>query len=699
MTQVDARNGTKFRRDECRTETEDAQKTPNFKYNTPEYFYQDDTGRLYNGTDNMTLTIKGCELFCGSWTFYWDAGPRVTTWIIPVLLLLSNIELSPIDKTRFMTIIHAIGDPIDSFWSLTHKVYIWHRLYAIGLQKSPGLPGEKINYAIRAFMAIRIALTRKKKKPKQNTKRLTKEERARVIATVLAGFEEIAGFGIESEEYYRMITQELGQLGTPNENPSIFEDWRRTARILADARTNEFSRTLLAILVYIFGLLAGFIPKIGGDNSTPPGGRIGSAIFLSWLVPLALLSNTIGTFTSRRTCLTIMRQFVWTVSQVDRRDSTWTSLSGKISFRPPGFPDDAQDGPLAVDSLHSTTGEITRPQKFIDRTRGSPSFSPTQEPSRNFIPDGTEMDTLIISKSAERVSTYPRRTSTDMPDRLLQAHSNEIEREPLVKPKSPKRVSISPRRDTTCVPDGNAQAKEIMVDIVRKDSWDEYWESLQWRGAIYTYRPWKVLYLDTDNRPRAHLNNFIMIAVASTPVGISAAGATIIIYNAVPPGFNCRHLWVIGITIAWIISAAVTSVIYAFYKTPTNGHRLWKIILYKDLFIGISSLLTILLSTVGAFNFCWCWSAKMDPQKPAYVPLNTDNEYRDKAKSVYSLVVGACIGAQLILYIAIMVAYRRGLKLVRWTEARRRVEWTHEMDDPPERTDDTFLLFWYRKNT
>jgi hypothetical protein len=29
-----------------------------------------------------------------------------------------------------------------------------------------------------------------------------------------------------------------------------------------------------------------------------------------WLVPLSLLSNIVGTFTSRRSCLTIMRLFV-----------------------------------------------------------------------------------------------------------------------------------------------------------------------------------------------------------------------------------------------------------------------------------------------------------------------------------------------------------------------------------------------------
>lgn len=210
-----------------------------------------------------------------------------------------------------MTIIHALGDPIDTFWSFIHKVYIWNRLYAIGLEKSPErledmdqrrLHIKALDSLSFGFRCIGVFLMLKKP--------LTRDGRARIIATVLAGFEDIAGAKIQSEDYYHMITKQLGNLGEPNEDATTFEQWRRTARILADARTNEFPRNCLAIFVYIFGLIAAFLPSTGGGNTLPPGGRIGSAIFLSWLVPLVLVSNTIGAFTSRRACLTIMSHFV-----------------------------------------------------------------------------------------------------------------------------------------------------------------------------------------------------------------------------------------------------------------------------------------------------------------------------------------------------------------------------------------------------
>jgi len=54
-------------------------------------------------------------MFCGSRPgWYRDPDTQVTNWIIPVFFLLSNIDLSPVDRRRFMAILHALGDPVDT---------------------------------------------------------------------------------------------------------------------------------------------------------------------------------------------------------------------------------------------------------------------------------------------------------------------------------------------------------------------------------------------------------------------------------------------------------------------------------------------------------------------------------------------------------------------------------------------------------
>src|SRR5213082_7679 len=83
---VNARESLRFDRDVCKNEIIASQMQANFTKNTPEFFLQDPiTKLLYNGSDNMTVTLAGCYEFCGSWTFYWDAVPRLMTWILPVL--------------------------------------------------------------------------------------------------------------------------------------------------------------------------------------------------------------------------------------------------------------------------------------------------------------------------------------------------------------------------------------------------------------------------------------------------------------------------------------------------------------------------------------------------------------------------------------------------------------------------------------
>src|SRR5947207_5500673 len=123
-----------------------------------EVFFRDDAGNPMFHADNLTLTLPGCRKVCGpKYGWYTDIGPRLSVWLIPIFLLITNIDLSPLDKRRFLAIFHFLGDPIDSFWSLIHKIDAWDHCYSMA---------EK--YHVNAC-----------------------ERRKRVIATVLAGVEEV----------------------------------------------------------------------------------------------------------------------------------------------------------------------------------------------------------------------------------------------------------------------------------------------------------------------------------------------------------------------------------------------------------------------------------------------------------------------------------------------------------------------------
>jgi hypothetical protein len=234
-------------------------------------FYRGNDGVPMSTPEHPVLNYVGCSEMCGAdFGWYKDIGPRLSTWLIPVFLLLSNMEVSPLDKRRYLMLIHLLGDPIDSLWSLLTKLEAWSRCYHLA-QAMCG-SNDKI--------------------------------KVRNVATVLGGFEELVGFSENPAEVYNAVK-------TRSKNGREFDQLiPRTAQQLADSRTDERLRTLLATTLYIYQLISAFITTVGGGNTSPPGGRIGITMFLTWIIPSILLSNAIGGFTSRRVCYSILETFI-----------------------------------------------------------------------------------------------------------------------------------------------------------------------------------------------------------------------------------------------------------------------------------------------------------------------------------------------------------------------------------------------------
>jgi hypothetical protein len=464
-----------------------------------EVFFRDSNGWPMVGPGNVTLTLPGCRQLCGPHqAWYWDIGPRLSTWLIPILLLLSNVDLSPLDKRRFMAIIHLVGDPIDSLWSLIHKIDAWDRCYFLAGQYNPACA-----------------------------------HRRKVIATVFAGFEEIEGPRIRSKRYFDVLAERSGL-----NQEDKFREWRRTASELADSRTDEFLRTCLAIFLYIYQVIAGFVPAVGGGNTSPPGGRIGTAMFISWLVSAVLLSNVIGGFTSRRSSFTIMSRFC--------------ERTGNRYEMPPPI-----------------TSELFRGFKSVERTSSTP-----------------------------------------------------------------------------------------------------YFESLSWSTAIYTFRTSKTGYINAERDWR---RTALILSFSILPIFIGTIGGFIIIWYTDPIGFNCRHLWLIGIFIAWFVSVFVTW--FSYTSCFTTGKYHWRFVLIKDACIAISSIIVIFLSSSGLFNSCFCWSGFYYYHGSAHVPLNVNPFYDYKDGTMYPAVVAICLFLQIFTFALIARSWREGLRVMRWGEKTRHKEW------------------------
>ncbi|KAF2650570.1 hypothetical protein K491DRAFT_126087 [Lophiostoma macrostomum CBS 122681] len=248
-------------------------------------FYRDHYGQPMSDPGYPILTIAGCDEFCGKGRgWYVDIGPRLSTWLIPVFLLLSNVEVSPLDKRRYLMIVHLLGDPIDSLWCLLLKIEAWSRCYRLALYGREG-----------------------------------KDERhVRNLATVLGGIEELSGNYAHPLEVYNTIRAQ-----TALEDDELQTLIGRTAQQLADSRSDERLRTLLATALYFYQLVSAFVTTVGGGNTSPPGGRIGTTMFMTWVIPTILLSNAVGGFTSVRVCYNILETFY---RDATSRSDLWAHL-------------------------------------------------------------------------------------------------------------------------------------------------------------------------------------------------------------------------------------------------------------------------------------------------------------------------------------------------------------------------------------
>lgn len=618
-----------------------------------------------NGKDEQypVLTLLGCHQLCtGDGRWYFDAGQRIITWLLPVVLLVGNIDVSPLDKWRYFEVAHLLGDPIDSMWSLLAIVDAWSLCLFLAERELGvflGLTRQQLGTILAAigeivgpeqdpFLCLRDLVfprdasqnegdalqdegdsaqpmsTRNLKQPIQQSYEMPKQPGQGNITTV-NGSTDQDNTGEESEDANTPEERLISK--TPRAcSPKVIKILKDSAYEIADSRTDDIIRTIFAICLYILQVLAAFIAALGGGNSSPPGGRIGTAMLLTWLIPAILLSNSVGGFASRRSCFRVISKMTNNIRAEQKRQRLLLSL-----------------------------------RRLQKQPQSQEQVQAGQEPLQR------ELQELVqfLQETGEETQNVP------IPETTLEKKINDKE---------------------------------------------TFFRDQRWRGGSDVYRPEKSHHFDT----RSKKYSWIIPLLSIGPVFISFIFGSAIIGMTPPYGFNCRSVMLISITSAWILSTLITyataklerlsarchryltSFTHAIEKLGglnTRGHRYltfftraieklgglstrdrWYFVFWKDLVVAVPSVLLVFFSSAGLFNTCDCWSFRISKKDDAHVPLNVTSEFENLDGKLYPTLVSLCLFLQFALFFGMYVVGRPGFKLMRWSERKRQMEF---LENPP----------------
>ncbi|CEL04885.1 hypothetical protein ASPCAL06009 [Aspergillus calidoustus] len=305
-----------FQKSECNAYVQTALANGTLSANSS-IFHRSSTNSPFSQPENIILTLPGCKSTCGAGTsFYDDVGPRLSTWLIPILLLIGNMHMARLGNEKYAALLHFLGDPIDTMWSLLTTAEVWSRAHSLAERTIPKAPGEQ-----EAHYKARLV----------------------DVATLFAAIEELEGGSADraADHFHTTFSAILASRKPSISSDAFYHLVKETANELSDSRSAGLRRAGIAVFAYFYHVIAGFVDVIGGESSSPPGGRIGTSMFISWLIPAVLVSNALGGYASRRTALRIMERFVKVVSgegvedyqmfSADKRSSLLSSWMGRGS--------------------------------------------------------------------------------------------------------------------------------------------------------------------------------------------------------------------------------------------------------------------------------------------------------------------------------------------------------------------------------
>ncbi|KAM7213528.1 hypothetical protein V8F06_011083 [Rhypophila decipiens] len=250
--------------------------------------------QLPNGSDNGSVTYDACKAVCeaGDNGIVSDCGPRLSSWVLPVVILAGSVQQPPLAfRQRVCAILRMAGDPIGSLLYMIQELRLYqycldegtktaamleHRLSLIDISKDGSVvttvrPGQEKSPHLAANFA-RIFHAFSKTKPGHDPSDIS--------------------------QYFQKAISRMAKLkGKPSKRTRVLVGFRnqvnRSGREII--KEKNISTPLFAVVWFIVPLVVAIVPEVSPPAS---GGMIASILILPPLLSMVFLSNAIGEYSN-----------------------------------------------------------------------------------------------------------------------------------------------------------------------------------------------------------------------------------------------------------------------------------------------------------------------------------------------------------------------------------------------------------------
>ncbi|KAI9856199.1 MAG: hypothetical protein M1813_009216 [Trichoglossum hirsutum] len=276
-------------------------------YSDKNQYFEWDSAHLYRiNVSQPRITLGFCEQVCGPGYMIWswdDTLQRITMWVFPAVLLLVHFHFAPLGMGNTCNIIlHILGDPLDTLWSLMTRQEVNRRLFRRAKEYSKGDEFRHIATVWSAYDELGW------RDPSRETLGLRNPpgpngEGYAPQGVLQRGLTTASGWVGRPKEYARIPIRE-GREPTKAELYYI----QLASHRLASNRSESQLTTWFAIIGLFIALISAFIRTYSQRSNNQTAHTIAVVALFFILIPIVKISGNMGSFTSTSVAINIIQE-------------------------------------------------------------------------------------------------------------------------------------------------------------------------------------------------------------------------------------------------------------------------------------------------------------------------------------------------------------------------------------------------------